>query len=225
MIKKIDIMGILLDDYTVREALHQIESFSDDNVLRSIESISMQMLMEAEKDEELRNAISSLDLAIVGQKEILEVAGVGTMQRIKETEENDFFYEFLKRLERNHKRLFLLGETEEKNNRIKEKLIEQYPQLSIVGEYALENCIGDQAAVINEMNAATPDLVLSALPSPTQEHFFWEHKDKINARIWYGVGDVEIDGRTGVKKMVTSLLHRGRLKSSIEKYEKNNMAL
>lgn len=225
MIKKIDIMGILLDDYTVREALHQIESFSDDNVLRSIESISMQMLMEAEKDEELRNAISSLDLAIVGQKEILEVAGVGTMQRIKETEENDFFYEFLKRLERNHKRLFLLGETEEKNNRIKEKLIEQYPQLSIVGEYALENCIGDQAAVINEMNAATPDLVLSALPSPTQEHFFWEHKDKINARIWYGVGDVEIDGRMGVKKMVTSLLHRGRLKSSIEKYEKNNMAL
>ena len=220
MIKKIDIMGILLDDYTVREALHQIESFSDDNVLRSIESISMQMLMEAEQDEELRNAISSLDLAIVGQKEILEVAGVGTMQRIKETEENDFFYEFLKRLERNHKRLFLLGETEEKNNRIKEKLIEQYPQLSIVGEYALENCIGDQAAVINEMNAATPDLVLSALPSPTQEHFFWEHKDKINARIWYGVGDVEIDGRTGVKKMVTSLLHRGRLKSSIEKYEK-----
>lgn len=220
MIKKIDIMGILLDDYTVREALHQIESFSDDNVLRSIESISMQMLMEAEKDEELRNAISSLDLAIVGQKEILEVAGVGTMQRIKETEENDFFYEFLKRLERNHKRLFLLGETKEKNNRIKEKLIEQYPQLSIVGEYALENCIGDQAAVINEMNAATPDLVLSALPSPTQEHFFWEHKDKINARIWYGVGDVEIDGRTGVKKMVTSLLHRGRLKSSIEKYEK-----
>ncbi len=218
-------MGILLDDYTVREALHQIESFSDDNVLRSIESISMQMLMEAEQDEELRNAISSLDLAIVGQKEILEVAGVGTMQRIKETEENDFFYEFLKRLERNHKRLFLLGETEEKNNRIKEKLIEQYPQLSIVGEYALENCIGDQAAVINEMNAATPDLVLSALPSPTQEHFFWEHKDKINARIWYGVGDVEIDGRTGVKKMVTSLLHRGRLKSSIEKYEKNNMAL
>lgn len=218
-------MGILLDDYTVREALHQIESFSDDNVLRSIESISMQMLMEAEKDEELRNAISSLDLAIVGQKEILEVAGVGTMQRIKETEENDFFYEFLKRLERNHKRLFLLGETEEKNNRIKEKLIEQYPQLSIVGEYALENCIGDQAAVINEMNAATPDLVLSALPSPTPEHFFWEHKDKINARIWYGVGDVEIDGRMGVKKMVTSLLHRGRLKSSIEKYEKNNMAL
>ena len=220
MIKKIDIMGILLDDYTVREALHQIESLSDDNVLRSIESISMQMLMEAEQDEELRNAISSLDLAIVGQKEILEVAGAGTMQRIKETEENDFFYEFLKRLERNHKRLFLLGETKEKNNRIKEKLIEQYPQLSIAGEYALENCIGDQAAVINEMNAATPDLVLSVLPSPTQEHFFWEHKDKINARIWYGVGDVEIDGRTGVKKMVTSLLPRGRLKSSIEKYEK-----
>lgn len=213
-------MGILLDDYTVREALHQIESFSDDNVLRSIESISMQMLMEAEQDEELRNAISSLDLAIVGQKEILEVAGIKTMQRIKETEENDFFYEFLKRLERNHKRLFLLGETEEKNNRIKEKLIEQYPQISIVGEYALENCIGDQAAVINEMNVATPDLVLSVLPSPLQEHFFWEHKDKISARIWYGVGDVEIDGRMGVKKMVTSLLHRGRLKSSIEKYEK-----
>lgn len=220
MIKKIDILGILLDDYTVREALCQVESFSEDNVPRSIENISVEMLMEAEHDEVLKDVLSSLDLAIVGQKEILEAAGVKTMQRLKETEENDFFFEFLRLLERNHKRLFLLGETEEKNNRMKEKLIGQYPQLLLAGAYALESCAGDPAAIINEMNAATPDIVLSVLPTPKQEHFFKEYRDKINAKIWYGLGETGAESRMGVKKRFTSLIYKGKLKSSMEKYAK-----
>lgn len=220
MIKKIDILGMQLDDYTVREAMRKVESFPDDNLPKSIESISMQMLMEAEHDPVLKEAISSFDLAVVGEKEILEVAGVKTMQRIKETEENDFFFEFLKRVERNRKRLFLLGETEEKNKKVKRQLLEEYPKLMIEGEYALENCVGNLEAVINDLNAATPDVVLSVLPAPKQEHFFWEHKDKISAKIWYGLGGVEIGRKKGMRKRFKRLLHRGRLKSSIEKYER-----
>ena len=44
---------------------------------------------------------------MIGEKEIIQAAGLGTMQRIKETEENDFYFEFFKRVERNKKSVFL----------------------------------------------------------------------------------------------------------------------
>ena len=81
MIKKIDILGIQLDDYTVREAIRQVEAFSEENVPKVIERISMQMIMETEQDPVVREVLSSLDLAVIGEKEILEVAGAKTMQR------------------------------------------------------------------------------------------------------------------------------------------------
>lgn len=220
MIKKIDILGIQLDDYTVREAIRRVEAFSADNAPKVIERISMKMIMETEHDPVLKEVLSSLDLAVIGEKEILEVAGAKTMQRMKETEENDFFFEFFKRIERNRKRLFLLGETEEKNKKFKQWLLEEYPRLLIEGEYALENCVGDLEAVINDLNSATPDIVISILPTPRQEYFFAEHRDKINAKVWYGLGEFEGTKNHGIKKVVRNLLHRGRLKNSMEKYRK-----
>ena len=50
------------------------------------------------------------------------------MQRIRETEENDFYFEFFKRIERNKKSVFLLGDTQEKIDSLKAELAEDYPK-------------------------------------------------------------------------------------------------
>lgn len=82
MIKKIDILGIQLDNYTVREAIMRVEAWYDNNMLNVIEMVSMQMLTESESDPVLKEVISSLDLAVIGEKGILQAAGVDTMQRM-----------------------------------------------------------------------------------------------------------------------------------------------
>lgn len=221
MIKKIDILGIQLDNYTVREAIMQVESYLSNNMLNTIESISMQMLIESESDPVVRDVISSLDLAVIGEKEIIQAAGDATMQRVKETEANDFAYEFFKRVERNKKSVFLLGETEEKIAHFRQDLLEEYPKLIIDGEYAVETCVGDLDGVINELNATTPDIIISILPVPMQEHFFMEHKDKMNASIWYGMGELGLGGKKhGINGFIKRMMHRGRLKNSIDKYDK-----
>jgi N-acetylglucosaminyldiphosphoundecaprenol N-acetyl-beta-D-mannosaminyltransferase len=221
MTKKIDILGLQLDNYTVREAIHQVEIYLENQELNTIEKVSAQMLIDSEHDPVLREAIASLDLAVIGDKEILQVVGIDTMQRIKETEEDDFFFEFFRRMERNKKTLFLLSETEDKLKENKERLLESFPRLIFAGSYALENCVGNQDAVINDMNATTPDVIISILPSPMQEHFFMEHKEKIGANIWYGMGSLDgIKKRHGTRYLFRSIIHRGRLKSSIEKYQK-----
>lgn len=221
MIKKIEILGIQLDNYTVREAIMQVESYLDNNILNTIESISMRMLIESESDPVVRDVIASLDLAVIGEKEIIQAAGDATMQRLEETEANDFTAEFFKRVERNKKSVFLLGETNEKIAAFREDLLEYYPKLLIDGEYAVETCVGDLDAVINELNATTPDIIVSILPVPMQEHFFMEHKDKMNASIWYGMGEMGLgSAKHGVKGFFKRMMHRGRLKNSMDKYDK-----
>ena len=223
MIKKIDVLGIKLDNYTVREAIMIVETYLSNNVLNTIENISMQMLADSENDSVLKEVLSSVDLGIIGEREIMQAAGVATMQRIRETEENDFFYEFFKRVERNKKSVFFLGETAEAIAKVSERLQQEYPKLLIAGEYAVENCVGDLEAVINDMNATTPDVIVSVLPTPLQEHFFAEHRDKMNANIWYGIGAFDPQKkRRGLGHLFKSAIRRGRLKSSMDKYEKKN---
>ena len=211
MIKKVDILGIQLDNYTVREAIMCVERYLSNNVLNTIESISLQML---------------IDLAIIGEKEIIQAAGLESMQRIRETEENDFYFEFFKRIERNKKSVFLLGDTQEKIDSLKAELAEDYPKLIFAGEYAVETCVGDLEAVINDMNATTPDVIISVLPSPMQEQFLYEHRDKMNANIWYGIGGVPVHKKKhGVLARLKSIIHRGKLVNSMNKYDEKEEEL
>ena len=109
---------------------------------------------------------------------------------------------------------------EEDVQKVKAELQEAFPKLILAGEYALENCVGNLDAVINEMNATTPDVIVSILPSPLQEHFFAEHKDKMSATIWFGMGELGVHGKKhGLGSFVKNRLHLGRLKNSMNKYQ------
>lgn len=226
MIKKVDILGIQLDNYTVREAIMCVERYLSNNVLNTIESISLQMLIDSETNPVLKDVMSSLDLAIIGEKEIIQAAGLESMQRIRETEENDFYFEFFKRIERNKKSVFLLGDTQEKIDSLKEELNEDYPKLIFAGEYAVENCVGDLEAVINDLNATTPDVIVSILPSPMQEEFLHDHRDKMNANIWYGIGEVPVHKKKhSVLARLKSIIYRGKLVNSMNKYDEKEEEL
>ena len=192
MIKKVDILGIQLDNYTVREAIMCVERYLSNNVLNTIESISLQMLIDSETNPVLKEVMSSLDLAIIGEKEII----------------------------------FLLGDTQEKIDSLKAELTEDYPKLIFAGEYAVETCVGDLEAVINDMNATTPDVIISVLPSPMQEQFLYEHRDKMNANIWYGIGGVPVHKKKhGVLARLKSIIHRGKLVNSMNKYDEKEEEL
>lgn len=83
-------MGIGLDNYTVRESMRQVENYLSNDVLNTIENISMQMLIASGTDPVVHNVISELDLSVIGEKEILKAADADSMQRVQETEQNDF---------------------------------------------------------------------------------------------------------------------------------------
>lgn len=223
MIKKIEILGLSLDNYTVREAMLQIEVYLNNDTMNTIENISMEMLVKAQNDDVLKECIEHLDLAIVSEKEILKAAGVISAQRMRETAENEFNREFMKRIARNNKTIYLLGNTSTQIEKLQEFLQEKYPKLRISGMYALEDCVGDPDNIINEINIAEPDVIFSVLPTPQQEYFLKDNAGKFNAKIWYGLGQnyARRGGVSEVAEFARKLVHKGMLQSMLSHYNKD----
>jgi N-acetylglucosaminyldiphosphoundecaprenol N-acetyl-beta-D-mannosaminyltransferase len=223
MIKTIDVAGISLDNYTVREAIMNVEKGMSDHGFHTIEEVNMDTLMMAETDEVIRAALDSVEHTVIAEAEILDAVGAATYQRKREIEHRDFFYEMMKRIERNHKTLFLIGDGAEQTRQMCERLGELYPRCEIVGSEALEECGGATDDVVNEMNSLAPDVILSILPSPKQEHFLMENRDRLSAGLWYGVGAVSLGKeKSRIGDALRNLIRKHKLEKQVHLYNDSN---
>lgn len=94
----------------------------------------------------------------------------------------------------------------------------------IVGTCVLDACTQNYDRMINEINAAAPDIILSVLTSPQEDALLMQEKAKISARIWYSMSRYD---QTSTKKMsflcwFQQLIHKGRFKNAVHSYEERN---
>ncbi len=226
MIKKIDIAGILVDNYTVREAIMQVEMSMAAKGFYLIEEVTMDTLLMAERNEKVKEAILGVDLTVVVESEILSAVGANNMQRQHEIENHDFFAEFMKRLERNHKTVFLLGENAEDIEKVRAIIEASYGRIEFAGEAAMESQTDGTDGVVNEINSATPDVIVSLLPSPGQEIFLQENRDKLSAKIWYGLGRELLETKKGgaIRRLLRYNSRTRMLKKHMNQYQKQEEA-
>lgn len=189
MIKKISVAGLQLDNYSVHESMMELEKHVNDTPLYMMEEVTMDMLLMAAVDDTIKVVLSSINQTVIAENGILDAAEIKNAGRRREIENHSCFYELLKRLERNHKSVFVLGMTEKAVASMKEYIEQEFPRIIFAGVEAMEHCPGTADAIINEINAATPHTIISVFASPEQEYFLYEHKDKLSAKIWYGVGE------------------------------------
>ena len=201
----------------------QVENYLDNTIMNTIETIDMKMLELAGQDETVRACIEQLDLAVIGEKEILIAADVHSSQRLSETINHDFFREFIKRIIRNHKRVFLLAETIAQEEQLEHFLVGKYEQIEVAGHCAIEEKSNDFESVVNEINSASADVIFSILPSPLQEQFLTENKSKLDAKIWYGLSsDYAPRPRISrISQIAGRLIHKKKLQSKLHKYNKD----
>lgn len=67
-------------------------------------------------------------------------------------------------------------------------------------------------------------MILSVIPTPEQEYFLKEHKEKLNAKIWYGLG-ADYAGRQGKSEMAgfaRKLIQKGILHTRLMRYKKSD---
>lgn len=188
MIKEITVAGIKLDNYSVRESMMMLEKALSTRMFTVIEEVNMNMLLLAKENAVVKEAIEAMDMAVIADVDILKAVEEPSLQRKLETEEKAFFFQLMKRLDRNKKSVFLLGETEKEIMDAEEYIKEEFPHILIVGKQALESNKGATEGIINNINMITPDVIISVLPTPLQEAFLVEHRGMISTNLWYGIG-------------------------------------
>lgn len=222
MKKKIEILGLPIDNYSVREAILLAEGYLNSNSMSIIETVSMRALNEAETSEAVAKTIEEADLTVIGEKEILTVAGIMTPQREKEITEHEFFHEFMKRVVRNHKRIYLIAQQRDVLEHFEQYMEEGYPKRIQVGSTVLDECSGGLENVINEVNGESVDVLISLIPSPVQEEFICECKDKLSTQIWYGLGAYKGEWEGFWKRTFRKLFHKRVLLKKIDDYQNEN---
>lgn len=219
--KKIDILGICIDNYTVREALLRFDTYLGSTVLNVIETVTMKQLIVANENPAIKQCLEQADLCIIGEREILSETGNASVQRMREVRDQDFLHEILKRVTRSQKRVFLIAMTSAEVEGMQAFFEASSPRFTPAGSYAVEACVGDMDTIVNEINGATPDVVISALESPIEEEFLLSHKAKIGTSVWYGIGSsyLQKSGKLQVGETIKKLAWRGRLRHSVSKYQ------
>ena len=212
MIKKIDIAGLQLDNYTVREMLMRVDRRISERILTTIEEVNMDTLALAESDEEVKQALEACDYTVIADEGILRAASADTLQRRHEIEDHDFFYELFKRLERN--------ESQTAADEAEEFLLGLFDRARISGKGVLDDSQGCSEKLVNEINIVSPDVIASFLPSPAQERFLLHNREKLLMNLWYGIGNNKFMGKKhGFIGKIRKMLDVKRLTHLINTYE------
>lgn len=223
MIKQIQLLGMTIPNYSLREELQLAQEAVKDETLQLFLTVSMQSLMKIGSNESqtVRECVEQADLVVIDDPEILSVAGINSSQRIREAADHLFFVELLKRLQRGQYQVYLVASKNAALEKIKEILADRYEKLAIVGEYSIEDYPEDLDRMINEINGAAPDVILSVMPTPAQEEFLVANRSKLLAKLWYGLGENYslLMEKKGLGWRMKRLIHFGRFKMHVNQYE------
>ena len=221
MVKKIRLFGMEIDNFSLREEILQGEDFYHKTELNVIRTISMNMLSMAAENQTVRDAIARADLLVVGDREILLEAGIYSSQRLREADEHGFMKEYLKRINKEHSHVFLVADSPDALERLQQFIKSAYETLQIVGNYVTDRCGGEYDSLVNEMNAAQPDMIISTVESPVEDEILQEERAKIDARVWYSLGEFYrgTQEKLSFRMRFSRLVHKERFKNAVHNYE------
>ena len=186
MNEKINVLDVNIDSCTAKEAMKETIAFLESEPVSVIEVVSVDGLMQMNDLPELKEKMNEFDLILPGEKLILEAAEESQMP--KEIDMKLYLKMFMRYLHKNHKRIYLLVESEEEGQEAFRYMQKAYSGIQLVGlaKVSAEGRADDM--LVNAINGSEVDCILSALSTPLQEDFIAKNRSLLDARVWIGVG-------------------------------------
>lgn len=204
------ILNIELRKTSAKAAMQKAVQYMESDSINTMEIMTMDMLLWGQDTSGWKGAVESLDLVLPGELELLEAAGITDKNLLRDTAGQVFLKMFLRYVQRNKKRVFLVAQSESELADL-EKAIHEYDRKLILAGHGIlpANGCGEEQ-VINAVNGAETDCIFSILPSPQQELFIQENSALLNARIWFGCGSV-------LKEIYMKKRKKGRIQRFLRK--------
>ncbi|MBQ8804630.1 MAG: WecB/TagA/CpsF family glycosyltransferase [Tyzzerella sp.] len=224
MKEKMQVLGVELDNCTAKYAMKRVVEYVKLERINVVEMVTMNTLARFQQSEESREIFETFDLALPSDRGILQAAGVKEEWRLKEVDEFLFIKMVMRYLQKNRIRVFLLAETQSSLQKLEDYIQEEYGNLRIIESASLEERGSSDDMLLNLVNGAEAECVLSTLPSPVEEYFISRNKSLVNARIWLGFGHLinEIKKEKRGFEKVKDFLLRKILQKEVEKERRKN---
>lgn len=224
MNRKISVLDISIDNFTAKEAMKQFVDSIQTDPISVIEMVTVNSLMDMDEVPGLKEEVCGFDLVLAGDTTILEAADITDKQWLRETRDRLFLRMLLRYMHKHHKRVYLLVESEEEGQEFLDYLECNYrgTQIGGIAKVSAESRADDM--IVNAINGADIDCVVSAMSAPLQQDFITKNRSVLNANIWLGLGKEILPlSKTGpVQNRFTQFIMKRLFQREMEKRKKSD---
>lgn len=203
-------LGVRVDNIDSETALREIRRRIDRRDTRQVFKVyftNVHSIRLAQRDRALRDCINRADLALPDGSG-LSIAGKVCRHPIRENlNGTDLTPKVLKRAEEEGWSVYLLGAKPSVVEACCRRLQDQWPHLHIVGYHHGYFSPEEEAALVENINLAQPDILFVALGSPMQEKWIARHETHIEAGVCVAVGGL-FDFISGVRRRAPVWMRR-----------------
>ena len=210
MAERVNILGVDVDAITMAEAVDVVRRAMDTRAGVMVATANAEMLMRATHDEELRRILNASALVVpdgAGTVWAARHLGHAMPERVAGY---DLAQELLRCAPAEGRRVYFFGSAPGVAEKAKAKAEQLYPGIEIVGVRNGFFSPADNAAIIAEIRAARPDLLLVALGVPKQEKWIAAHLAELDVPVAIGVGGT-LDVMAGVMKRAPLWMQKAKL--------------
>ncbi|NMD98467.1 WecB/TagA/CpsF family glycosyltransferase [Selenomonas bovis] len=210
MPKKVTILGVPVDAITMGEAVARIDGFIEKRTPVLVATANAEMLMRATHDGALRRILQGAAMVTpdgAGTVWAAHHLGHAMPERVAGY---DMVQELMREAPAKHRRIFFFGSAPGVADKAKKKAEQLYPGIEIVGTRNGFFTAADEPAIIEEIKAAHPDILLAALGVPKQEKWLAKHLGELGVPVAIGVGGT-FDVMAGVMKRAPRWMQRAKL--------------
>jgi len=186
--QNVTILGMVMQDRTVEEALSSSMRFLRSTALDIVAYVDFDTLLQADREEKVRVFLSQASMTLWSDKKLLELAGVGDDERVREVSENRFLRSQLRNVAESGGDVILAGIDEASIEKLRAELTTIEPGINILNYVLIDNP-GDQIpeATINGINECAPAIIISRMDYLSLYKWLKQSKTMINAGIWLAI--------------------------------------
>ncbi|MBQ6403399.1 MAG: WecB/TagA/CpsF family glycosyltransferase [Oscillospiraceae bacterium] len=185
---RVEVCGIEFDDLSIREAVEKALWLMEE--ARSVIAVTpnAEIVLEAQRNRALRAVIRSAELVLADGTGVLQASRLQGKPLHHRVPGIDFCSALLARMAELGQRVFLLGGVEGVAEEAGERLSARYPGLVIAGTHNGYFDAEESYELIEQINAAAPDLLIVCLGSPKQEIWMKRCQERLLVGMMIGLG-------------------------------------
>lgn len=186
--KMVHVLGCPIHPLTFREVLEKLEEFIHAGQSRQVVVVNAAKIIKMRTDPKLCEIVKTCDLIGVDGVPVIWAArllGQCLPERINGTDLMDALIELA--AEKNY-RLYFFGAREHVLEEAIARVKQRYINVNIVGWRHGYFNIQEEAGIVEEINAAKPDILFVGMGTPKKEYWIRRHLARLKVPVIHGVG-------------------------------------